>query len=171
MKLYIVRHADAGDREKWDGDDHDRPLSQLGHRQARALGDAFRQRGLAVDAVVSSPLVRTRQTAESFLQAWADGAPPTHFTDLLAPGGLRKRKLTKYVANLGVESAVLVGHDPDLPALFGWLIGADSENVYLEKGGAALVTFEDEPSRGDGRLGWVLTPEWFLNEKPEPTSA
>src|SRR5437763_1508855 len=167
MKLYIVRHADAGSRAKWDGDDHDRPLSQLGHRQARALGDAFRQRGLAVDTVVCSPTVRTRQTAESFLQAWPE-APATHYTDLLAPGELRKRKLAKQLTNLGVESVVIVGHDPDLPAFLGWLIGADPENVHLEKGGAALVTFKDDPAKGEGRLGWVVTPEWFLNEKAGP---
>jgi len=167
MKLYIARHADAGDREKWDGDDHDRPLSQLGHRQARALGDAFRQRDLTVDAVVSSPLVRARQTAESFLQAWPDGAPTPHFTDLLAPEELRKRKLTKQLAGLGVESVAVVGHDPELPAYLGWLLGADAENVRLEKGAAALVAFEDEPAKGEGRLGWVVTPDWFLNEKAE----
>src|SRR5579871_5621224 len=104
MNLYLVRHADAGDRDKWEGDDADRPLTPLGRQQARALGDAFRERGLAVDAVVSSPFLRTRQTAEDFLQAWPTG-PQIQFSDLLAQGELRKRKLTRLLAGLGVESA------------------------------------------------------------------
>jgi len=87
MDLYVIRHADAGNREEWPGDDADRPLSPLGHRQARALGEAFRDRGMAVDAVVSSPLVRTRQTAESFLGAFAN-PPEIQYSDLLAPGEL-----------------------------------------------------------------------------------
>jgi phosphohistidine phosphatase len=169
MKLYIIRHADAGDRSKWDGDDAERPLSPLGRRQSRALGEAFHMRGIAVDAVVSSPLVRTRETAEGFV-AGITNPPAIQYSDLLAPAELRKRKLTKQLANLGVESAVIVGHDPDLSAYLGWLVGCDAENVPLEKGAAALVVFEDEPGKGDGTLSWVVTPEWFLTEQPEPTA-
>jgi phosphohistidine phosphatase len=168
MNLYIVRHADAGDRSKWDGDDADRPLSPLGHRQARALGEAFRARGLAVDAVVSSPLVRTKQTAESFLGA-VPNPPEIQYSDLLAPGELRSKKLTKQLRELGAASVVVVGHDPDLPEYLAWLIGTDDENVHLEKGAVALVTFADEPGKADGRLEWVVPPSWFLTEKPEAT--
>lgn len=168
MNLYIVRHADAGDRKAWEGDDADRPLSALGHRQARALGRAFRDRGLTVSAVVSSPLVRARQTAEGFLDGWP-GVPATQYTDLLAPGELRRRKLTRQLAGLGVGSVVLVGHDPELSEYLGWLTGADGENVPLEKGGAALVRFEDEPAKGEGQLAWVVTPAWYLTDPPEAT--
>src|SRR5439155_15154027 len=60
MNLYIIRHADAGNPKQWRGDDADRPLSELGRRQARALGEAFRHQQLPLDVVVSSPTVRTR---------------------------------------------------------------------------------------------------------------
>ena len=144
MNLYIVRHADAGDRQAWTGDDADRPLTDLGRRQARALAEALKRRGLVLDAIVSSPLV-------------------------LAPDALKPRKLSKYLAGLGAASAAVVGHDPDLPAYLGWLLGVDPDNVHLEKGGAALVTFDDGPSKGDGRLAWAVTPEWFMTATPEPT--
>ena len=161
MNLYIVRHADAGDRQAWTGDDAERPLSDLGRRQARALAEALKRRGMALDAIVSSPLVRTRQTAEELIPAAANGIG-VQFCDLLAPEALKPRKLSKFLAGLGVTSAAVVGHDPDLPAYLGWLLGVDPENVHLEKGGAALVTFDGGPSKGDGRLAWSVTPDWFM---------
>ncbi|HEY3787732.1 MAG TPA: phosphoglycerate mutase family protein [Urbifossiella sp.] len=162
MNLLIIRHADAGDRNQWSGDDDERPLSLLGHKQAHALGDALKQRGLELQAVISSPLVRTRETAEGILASVA--APPAViFSDLLAPGALRRRKLAKYLATVGVDSLAIVGHDPDLPAFLGWLLGVDPEHVPLEKGGAASLHFEEEPGKGDGTLGWVITPQWYLN--------
>src|SRR5437016_2083194 len=135
MHLYIVRHADAGDRKQWNGDDAERPLSELGDRQARALGQSLRQRGVNLEAVVASPLIRTRQTAEDMLGAWPGGT--VQFSDLLAPGALRRRKLAKFLTQLGVGSVAIVGHDPDLPLFLGWLLGTDLEQVHLEKGGVA----------------------------------
>lgn len=161
MDLYIIRHADAGDPVQWPGDDDERPLSELGHKQARALGEALKQRGISLEAVVSSPLVRTRETAEDVLAAW-NGTPGVQFCDLLAPGELRRRKLSKHLAELGVNSLAVVGHDPDLPEYLGWLLGTDPDQVHLEKGGVAQVRFEDWPGKRDGSLAWMLTPQWYM---------
>ena len=76
MDLYVIRHADAGKPEGWDGDDVSRPLTSLGHQQANALGEAFRQQGLSVDAILTSPLTRTMQTATDFQAAAAPDGPP-----------------------------------------------------------------------------------------------
>src|SRR5438094_334451 len=113
MNVIIIRHADAGDPKKWTGDDADRPLSPLGQQQARALGDALKRHGVVFQAAVSSPLARTWQTAEGVLEAWPPATGIT-FSDLLAPGELRRRKLAKYLAGLGSPSIAIVGHDPDL---------------------------------------------------------
>jgi phosphohistidine phosphatase len=161
MNLYIIRHADAGNRDEWRGDDADRPLSDLGHRQARALGEAFQQRKLTVGAVVSSPLVRTRETAAEFLGG-LESDLSAQFSDLLAPAALKPRKLSKHIAGLGVASVAVVGHDPDLPEYLGWLLGADPETFPLAKAGAALVTFDGDPKKGDGHLAWMITPDWFM---------
>lgn len=160
MELYLIRHADAGDPLHWDGDDADRPLTDLGRRQARALGAAFQARGIAVGALLTSPLTRTVQTAGEFSEALGAGPEPTA-CDLLAPEELRRRKLTKHVAGLGVESVALVGHNPDLSAYLGWLIGVDPAQVELVKGGVAKVVFEDEPAKGEGVFDWMLTPSWY----------
>ncbi len=62
MPLYLVRHAKAGDREEWQGDDRLRPLSKPGRRQAEGLVDVFND--LPVEHIVSSPYLRCVQTVE-----------------------------------------------------------------------------------------------------------
>jgi 8-oxo-dGTP diphosphatase len=62
VTIYLVRHAKAGNREKWNAADHLRPLSKAGWRQAEGLVDLFA--GAGFDRLVSSPFVRCRQTLE-----------------------------------------------------------------------------------------------------------
>ena len=62
MTIYLVRHAHAGKRDRWDGDDRTRPLSDKGWSQAKAL--AARLAPLSPAALWSSPYERCRQTLE-----------------------------------------------------------------------------------------------------------
>ncbi|HJZ53409.1 MAG TPA: phosphohistidine phosphatase SixA [Gemmataceae bacterium] len=162
MNLYVIRHADAGSREEWEGDDQDRPLSDLGRQQARALGEAFHRHGITIDAVFTSPYARAWQTAADFREAaQPDGKEPEPY-HLLAPEVGKRRKLAKFLASVGVENVAIVGHDPDLPAFLAWLVGCEPENIDLEKGGAACVRFDGDPQKHGGQLAWVVTPDWFM---------
>jgi len=60
--VYLVRHAKAGERRVWDGDDLARPLSNTGWKQAEALGK--RLAGKRISELYSSPYVRCVQTLE-----------------------------------------------------------------------------------------------------------
>ena len=62
MRLYVVRHGDAGTRARWNGADESRPLTTSGHRQAVAIADALVSAG--VGRLVSSPYRRCVQTLE-----------------------------------------------------------------------------------------------------------
>ena len=62
MTSVLLRHASAGDRDDWDGDDKHRPLDGRGQRQAAALVELLRP--LEVRRVVSSPYVRCVETVE-----------------------------------------------------------------------------------------------------------
>ena len=62
MALYLVRHAKAGKRRLFDGDDRDRPLDDAGRAQADALGARLAR--LPVPALYSSPYLRCVQTLE-----------------------------------------------------------------------------------------------------------
>jgi 8-oxo-dGTP diphosphatase len=62
MAIYVVRHAKAGDRAEWEGDDRLRPLTKAGHRQAEELAAWLKKE--SIDAILSSPYVRCLQTLE-----------------------------------------------------------------------------------------------------------
>jgi len=62
MSVVLLRHASAGDRAEWTGDDRRRPLDKKGWKQARRLVDELRE--LGVRRVLSSPYDRCVQTVE-----------------------------------------------------------------------------------------------------------
>jgi 8-oxo-dGTP diphosphatase len=63
MRLYVVRHADAGSRSSWDGSDETRPLTNRGRHQADAIAERLRSAG--VTRLVSSPYRRCTQTLDA----------------------------------------------------------------------------------------------------------
>ena len=67
MSIYLVRHAKAGNRGEWIGDDSLRPLTKPGWRQAQAL--ATRLSALGVSQLLTSPYIRCRQTLEPLAAA------------------------------------------------------------------------------------------------------
>ena len=60
--MYLVRHAHAGDRDHWDGDDRERPLSKKGRRQAQGIAEQLKP--LGVRRLISSSYARCTQTLE-----------------------------------------------------------------------------------------------------------
>ena len=62
MSLYLVRHAKAGSRSDWDGDDLVRPLSKNGWAQSKAIAKYLRKR--QPSQLLSSPYLRCQQTLE-----------------------------------------------------------------------------------------------------------
>ncbi len=64
MTLLLIRHASAGDRDDWVGDDRLRPLDGRGRNQASRLPELLRDYEIA--RVLSSPAVRCVQTVEPF---------------------------------------------------------------------------------------------------------
>ena len=114
MRVYLVRHAKADTGEP----DEQRALSEHGRKQARELGERFAQEDVRPDAVLSSPLLRARETA----QAIADATGTTVATDeRLAPGATAD-SLREAVAGLGA-TVVVVGHQPDCSQIAGAILG------------------------------------------------
>ena len=66
MALYLVRHAKAGQRDRWDGPDHLRPLTRAGRAQAQALAAWLANE--PISRLLSSPYVRCIQTLEPLSQ-------------------------------------------------------------------------------------------------------
>jgi phosphohistidine phosphatase len=159
VELYIVRHAEAHPLgEGGSTTDDDRSLTSNGTEQARKVGSWLHQRGARPDVVLTSPLVRARQTAEQLVAQWEDPPIELRPCDELAPGG-KRRKLARVLNKLGRQRIVLVGHEPDLSTLVGWLIGSRKAKLALAKAGIALVECEEEAGKGGGTLAWLVTPQ------------
>jgi phosphohistidine phosphatase SixA len=94
VRAVLVRHAAAGDRDRFDGDDRLRPLTARGRRQAGALVETLT--GLEVDRILSSPYLRCVETVEPLAEALglkiehapalAEGADAAGVLELLAAG-------------------------------------------------------------------------------------
>jgi phosphohistidine phosphatase len=161
VDLYLIRHADAlALGERGITEDADRPLSAGGEVQARTVGAGLQAKGVRPEVIVTSPLVRARQTAEGIQRQFQVERPALEICEELAPGGKPKR-LARFLRGLGRDAVVLVGHQPDLPEWAAWLIGSKKAQIDLAKAGVALISCPDGPRKGGGTLVWLVRPEWF----------
>jgi phosphohistidine phosphatase len=161
MELYLIRHADAlALSDAGVADDGDRPLSDEGKAQSRALAVALQKHGVRLDGVVTSPLLRAKTTAEELLQNWTGPMPSMQVAEELSPG-FKAKKLSRFLRELNLESIAIVGHQPDFADYLGWLIGARKAQIDLPKAGVAAIHLPDGPDKGAGVLLWLLTPAWF----------
>ena len=111
MRLYIVRHAEAAPGSP----DELRALTREGHDQARALGRRLRDEGVRPDAILTSPLLRARETAKDL------GLGESEPHEGLAPGATAE-DVRAAVAGRG-ETVVVVGHQPDCGQIAAALTG------------------------------------------------
>jgi phosphohistidine phosphatase len=104
MRLFLVRHAEAAPGDP----DELRTLTPHGRWQAQDLGQRFTRRGIRPEAVLSSPLLRARQTAGAIA---AEAGVRVEPDERLAPGATAE-DVRAAVAGRG-ETVVVVGHQPD----------------------------------------------------------
>lgn len=116
MLVYLCRHAKAAPGEP----DAARELAPEGIEQARALGELLAARDDAPVLVLSSPLVRARQTAEAI--ATATGAP-LRTEERLAPGATAAALVAALAGEPGPVATV--GHQPDCSEIAVALTGND----------------------------------------------
>jgi len=161
MKLLIVRHADAGDREefaKTGEPDHLRPLSQKGREQIRSAVMGLQKLVPSADLIVTSPYTRAAQTSEIVRAAYGKIAQEESSTlePEVAPADFEAWLKTQP----DHEVVIAVGHEPHLGALATWLMtGSDDSRVELKKGGAGLLVFDKRPKMGAGTLRWLMGPK------------
>jgi phosphohistidine phosphatase len=163
MDLYLLRHAIAvSQAEAGVNHDSDRPLSSEGESRMRQAAKGMKTMGLAVDLILSSPLLRAQQTARIAAEDLGAKKPAVHLTPSLEPD----EPPQKFVKELhqwpgGPPSAVLaVGHEPHLSGLISFLVAGDRDRitVTMKKGGLCRLTLESLKAERGARLEWLLAP-------------
>ncbi|MFT3991486.1 MAG: histidine phosphatase family protein [Luteolibacter sp.] len=152
MRLIQLRHGTAEDFNP--GGDFQRTLIEKGHQQAKNAGRFLTEKALLPDLVLTSPLVRARQTAEDFCQAAGLDAPLIQ--DWLASGMRPQQAAKELTAFQEFATVMIVGHEPDFSELVSWFLGLTSGSVEVKKG--ALVCLEVRPPAQVGVLRWIVPP-------------
>ncbi|MDH3706298.1 MAG: histidine phosphatase family protein [Acidimicrobiia bacterium] len=111
MTIYLVRHAAAGDRYRWSGDDLERPLDERGRAQAQAIADFFT--GRPISRLISSRAVRCTQTLAPLAHRLGLDIEPT--PALLE--GASGDEAAELVRSLTDTDTVLCSHGDVLPAV------------------------------------------------------
>jgi len=158
IELFLVRHAVAGERGPAYPDDRLRPLTEEGSARFRQAVRGLAAIEVTFDLILTSPLVRARQTAE-LLVAGLPGHPRMDTLDALAPGG-RVPLIMEAIAHRSrqrLSRIALVGHEPDLGELASRLLGARGA-FQFKKGAICCIELQGRLAGGPGTLLWHLPP-------------
>ena len=149
-QLWLLRHAEAVPHGS--AEDGARQLTERGEDQSRVAGIAIARMEAAFEAVLFSPKVRARRTAEIASEAWS-----AQQRELLAvhpplAGGFTAHQALRLLRALSADARLLlVGHEPDLSRVAGELTGG---RVDVKKGGLVVVRLEG----AGGELAVLLRP-------------
>ena len=151
-KIYLLRHGEAVDAEAVGGSDDARTLTDKGAEMAARAARGMRRLQIRPEAIWTSPLPRSAQTARLTAEA-LDCEKALKEIDDLRPGA-DPGVLAGLIQQYGDEGELmLVGHNPDLEKLLQYLISeTDQANISLKKGGLAVVEAERPIHQGCGEL-------------------
>lgn len=162
-KLYLIRHGIAADPFEYDSDS-DRPLTAVGHQKTGKVAKRLQELDLHFDLILTSPLVRARQTAEILYRTNLS----SHLEDSnqLAPGGNIHTwiKWLEAWQNSGGSQLALVGHQPDLGNWAEILVWGNAKAaIILKKAGIIGLNLPSSGSPiGNSELFWLTAPKLLL---------
>ncbi len=165
MEIFLMRHGIAEDLQPGEMD-ADRELTTKGIAKTERVALSLQEKGWEFDLVLSSPLVRARQTAQILLESGLSGALEIH-PSLLPEGSLEDwlQWLTSYRStNSTTERLVLVGHEPNLSQWAEMLVfGQAFDRIHLKKAGViALQAPDTKDLIGKCELLWLIPPKCWI---------
>ncbi len=160
--LYLIRHGIAANRKDYPQNDTQRPLTPEGVKKTTQMAQRLQDLGLAFDLILTSPLVRAKQTAD-ILQT-VGVCEQVEISSHLAPEGNviewwnQGKPWKKY------PQLALVGHEPDLGNWAECLIWGESKShLVVKKGGIVGISLPETGSPfGQSVLFWLTPPRFLL---------
>jgi phosphohistidine phosphatase len=152
MKLYLLRHATAVDVAP---SDSERELTREGREEAQIVGAALAELGVRLSRILSSSLLRARQTAEIAAKVLKFPGDVEFLEELV--NNTTTPALLKALKPMAADSEILlVGHMPALSEHLAALIGAESAQAFpLGKASVACIELEHLRA-GTGQLRWLM---------------
>ena len=153
MELILLRHGKAEDFNA--GGDSARALVEKGREQARKAARLLKRAKLLPEIVLTSPLVRARQTADEFCET--SGVPGAVIQGWLACGMNPETALEQLAGFSEFKRVAIVGHEPDFSELIQWILGSEGGSVEVKKG--AIACLRVIPPARHGTLVYLIPPK------------
>jgi len=160
MNLYLMRHGAAVEKNDPSlANDNDRALTRKGAKRLRRAARGLRRLDIALDGILTSPVLRARQSADIVAQALGlepcleeiSGLAPESTVELLL------FSLTRYHDR---QHLLLVGHEPLLSQTMSTLLCRGHElEIKLRKGSLGCLEITNLPPSSPAILHWLLTPK------------
>jgi phosphohistidine phosphatase len=158
-RLYILRHA----KSSWDDPglvDHDRPLAPRGEKAGARIAEHLQEERIAPELVLCSTALRARQTLAALLPVLG-GDVEIHLEEALYEAGVYELLERLRAVGEGVESVLVIGHNPTLHALALGLTARGEELERFPTGALATVTLTGawaDLGEGAGELRDLFLP-------------
>jgi phosphohistidine phosphatase len=154
MRVWVIRHAQA--ESQAGRHDHERALSASGTVEAQQLARYLQRRSMA-SVIISSPILRARQTAEAIKSALARAE--LRYADAVSTGGSAQDAI-EALRRLEAPEVIIVSHEPLTSQLTSRLAaGADVRRVQFKPATAVLLDVDAPLGAGHGLLIESFSPE------------
>lgn len=160
MNIYLLRHGIAVSAEET-APDGERPLTAKGIKRLRKEARGLRRLGLNIDAILTSPLARARQTADIVAAALGLESRLT-VVEALQPNCSVEELLAGLSDYQDRKHLLLVGHEPLLSGTAAFLVTGKKTvalEIALKKGGLCHIEIDSLPPRNPGTLRALLAPK------------
>lgn len=130
FELLLIRHGVA---EEWaPGGDAERPLTVNGKSQLRLAAAGLLRLGLTIDAAMSSPFLRARETAEIYLSELGPDAPVETWAGLTpaAPPQTTVEELIALGKQVSGARVAIFGHNPNISSVISWLVAGHGHTFF-----------------------------------------
>ncbi len=144
MDLILLRHGKAETGNP--AGDFASELLDRGREQSRRAARLLKSADMLPHIVLTSPLVRARQTANEFCRT--AGIPGPVIQGWLACGMGPETALSELSAFLDFKRVMIVGHEPDFSQLVAWILGSVGGHVEIKKGSIACISVIPPARRG-----------------------
>lgn len=164
QELYIIRHGLAGKRIEDGAEDDERPLTKKGRDRLKEIAKSLKARGIAFDKVLTSPLLRAKQSAEILNNYCSDNKEIT-VTELLKPDASYENFI-KFLNKLkSLKKVAIVGHEPFLSGFASYCLTKNKSSfLNIKKGGILMLEINEVITPGSCLLSWLLEPNHIIQE-------
>ena len=160
MELYILRHGKAQEHTQNFAGDSKRELTEVSKKELCCIAKAIKNLEIDVDDIISSPLIRAKQTAEIIIKHVKSKKKSIKIWNELKPE-IDTEKTVKKLTTLKPDSSImLVGHEPHLTDLISKIISNDGTvDISLKKGGLVHIICNIAKGKISGSLRSIMTPK------------